>query len=151
MLVIIDFNRTIFDPDTRELMEGARHMLGALARKGARLVLVSKNDRPGEPSRYETLTRLGVVRLFDEIRFVDAKDKTLFGDLMRSYGAQAGHTYVIGDYLYEEIRAGNQCGAITIRFKRGAFASDEPQMPDDEPTATVTRLMDIPELVNETT
>lgn len=146
-LIIVDFNRTLYDPVRDDIIEGAREMLLALSKKGARLVLVSKKEPEGESGRRDALKRMNIAHLFDNIMFVDEKNEELFSGLIRTYGIPIQQTYVIGDYLYDEIRAGNRCGAITIRYKQGKFAALVPKCLDDEPTATVERLTDIPELV----
>lgn len=133
-LVIIDFNRTLYDPDTERLMEGAEAFLSGLTQKGATLVLVSKK----EGSRETKLAELGIADLFTEALFVEQKTEALFREIIMRYGAE--HNYVLGDYLYQEIRAGKLAGATTIHFKNGYFADLEPEHSSDVPDHVVTVL-----------
>lgn len=135
-LIILDFNRTIYDPDTAALSAGAQEMLDALAERGATLVLVSRR----EGDRATTLEELGMSRYFREVCFVDEKDAPLFERLIRAHAASAEETYVIGDHLHSEIRTGNRVGARTIHVKQGKFAGLIPETAADEPWRTVSNL-----------
>lgn len=137
-LAIIDFNRTIYDPDTEELVTGAAEFLAALAKREICMVLLSR-DVGG---RLDILDRLGVKGFFSETVFVADKTAAVMRDVMERYGATPKETFVVGDYLYQDIRAGNQAGAFTIQYKQGPLAGRGPQTPDDIPKAVVKNLID---------
>ena len=42
--VIFDFNRTLYDPDSRQLAEGALQLLGRLRSRGYAMCLISKKS-----------------------------------------------------------------------------------------------------------
>ena len=122
-LLIIDFNGTIYDPESAGLMPGAKELLEGLKAKNIPMMLVSKQvfGREGLPAQ------LGIADYFSEILFVDQKTGKHFLEIMERHGAKPENTYVIGDYLPSEIRAGNEAGAFTIHFKYGHhtdFAED---------------------------
>jgi FMN phosphatase YigB (HAD superfamily) len=102
------------------------------------MVLVSKQ----EDDRRDLLEQTGLSNFFAEIVFTSAKTPELFREVMDRYGAKPCHVWVIGDYLHEEIRAGNQIGAFTIRLKRGVFAQMLPECADDIPNGIVVNLQD---------
>lgn len=130
-LVIIDFNRTLYDPDTEKLMEGADELLQRLSRRNISMVLVSRR----EGAREEILSAFGISPMFNEVIFCEEKTDSLFREIIANYGQK--ENFVIGDYLYQEIRAGNQAGATTIHFKKGKFADIEPTGDMDVPDHTI--------------
>lgn len=144
-LAIIDFNRTIFDPVLGELLPYAKEMLLTLKKNGVLLSLVSRI----EPGRSDILERFGLTALFDSTHFVESKSPELFLQIMTAHRAAPEHTYVIGDYLHEEIRSGNSVGARTIWLHRGAFANLRQESPLDVPWREVKDLQEIIALIEK--
>lgn len=136
-LMIIDYNRTLYDPDKDCLVQGALALLEALKKKEFTLVLVSRKEE-GRSSR---LSELGIEDFFSEILFVEEKSEQLFRAIRTRYIGQ--FCYVLGDYLYQEIRAGNMACAMTIHFKQGKFSDLKPQRLEDIPDAVVTDLSEV--------
>jgi|SRR3989344_8401197 len=120
-LVIIDFNGTVFDPFRDRLMLGAKELLDGLKKREVPIVVVSKQ----ELSSGETLDRLGIANYFSEVAWVEQKTGEQFREIMVRHGAKPEETYVIGDYLASEIRAGVEAGAFTIHYKGGHRSSLE--------------------------
>ena len=141
-LAIIDFNRTIYEPETNGLVPGALAMLQALSAVMP-LVLVSKLEQ----GREEILSALGVDHFFKETVFTPAKSGRLFMDIIARHGAQPHTTYIIGDYFLEEITHGNNIGAKTIWLRRGNFAKHVPKRPEEEAWRTIEDLSEVEELV----
>ena len=132
-LVIVDYNRTIYDPYTNVLMDGALEMLQGLKQKGCTLVLVSRGA-----DREARLRELGLTELFAERLNVWDKTPELFKEIMARHPAEK--TYVIGDHPYQEIRAGNLAGAFTIQFDQGVFADYAPESEADTPRVKIKKL-----------
>ena len=141
-LAIIDFNRTIYDPETGALTPGALDALDFLIQKGFTLVLISKK----EEGRDTKLVELGISNYFAEAMFVEKKTPELFNEILNKYGVLPAETVVLGDHVHSEISAGNAVGAKTIRFRSGKFKDLEPRK-GDEPTYTITQLNEIAELL----
>lgn len=139
MTIIFDFNRTLYNPDTMTLMEGAMAMLRTLKELGHSLYLVSKR----EAGRTKALEELEISEFFTDICFVDTKEAAIEKIIREA----ADTTYVIGDYLHNEIRIGNRLGARTIWFQRGKFAHLTPETRHDIPWRTVQTLDDVPVLI----
>lgn len=136
-LMIIDYNRTLYDPEEDRLVQGALELLHSLKKKELFLVLVSRK----EEGRGARLSELGIEHFFSEILFVEEKTEQLFCDIRARYPSQ--FCYVLGDYLYQEIRAGNLACAVTIHFKHGKFADCVPQGLEDIPNVVVTQLSEV--------
>lgn len=137
-IIIFDFNRTLYDPETDSLMEGAFTVLEALFARGEELHLVSRQ----EGGREDLLQRLGIDYFFTSVHFVPEKTRAHFQDIIASTSDVSREVYVVGDYLKSEIALGNQCGAKTLWLKRGAFADDMP-LPHEEPWRTIHSLKEI--------
>ena len=118
-LTIIDFNGTLYDPFKAALMPGARELLEALKKKGIPVVVVSKQELDGSGR----LEQLGIDEYIDEAIFVDQKTGEHFAEIMERHHTRPEETYVIGDYLASEIRAGVEAGAFTIHYKGGHRSS----------------------------
>jgi HAD superfamily hydrolase (TIGR01509 family) len=138
-LAILDFNRTIYDPETDDLVPGARDALKSLINKGFLLVLVSRQ----EGGRDELLSRFSLTALFQEAVFVPKKDSDLFAGLIEKYGVRPEDTLVVGDYLHEEIRGGNRAGARTVWLKRGPFRHLAQECPEDVPWRTIHEMSEL--------
>ncbi|MDB5237900.1 MAG: hypothetical protein JWM46_170 [Candidatus Kaiserbacteria bacterium] len=141
-LTIIDFNRTVYDPDTGELVPGALALLQSLSARMP-VVLVSRN----EPGRGDIVSELGIASYFAEAIFTPAKSPELFLEIMERHRTHPQETLVIGDYITEEIMHGNKAGARTIRLKRGKFKDHTPKRPEEEAWRTVDDLSEIEELL----
>lgn len=137
--LIFDLNRTLYDPETSELLPDTLPVLQSLKERGIHMHLLSRN----EPGRSNLLHEHGIFDFFDTIQFAEEKSALVFASIIRSIGVAPADIYVIGDYLHEDVRFGNQCGSRTVWLKRGKFSFLQPEGPDDEPWKTVTGLLEI--------
>jgi len=132
MIIILDFNRTIYDPETGDLMPGALELLMYAKEKGAVLHLISKK----EEGREDALAQLGIASYFDSVVFTEEKEPA-----MKALIEGSPHPiYVVGDYLHNEIRFGNRYGAKTIWLRRGRFKGLSSETPEDVPWQTIEEL-----------
>jgi FMN phosphatase YigB (HAD superfamily) len=139
-LTIIDFNRTIYDPDQDGLIDGARELLEALS--GAMpVVLVSKQ----ESGRDDVLERLDIRQYFADVHFTTEKSARMFLDIMRRFGATPHSTLIIGDHPQREIAIGIELGARTVHFKQGRFAGYEYR--SGEPWRVVEHLLEVKKFI----
>ena len=93
-----------------------------------------------EGKRKDKLLQLDIAELFTEMLFVEEKTEALFREIISRYAME--RNYVIGDYLHQEIRAGNLAGAHTIQYKKGRFADLKPESDADIPHTIVEYLPD---------
>ena len=83
-LMIIDYHRTLYDPDTDALVDGAHELLTELKARDVLLVLVSR--REGE--RDKRIQELGISSFFDEVLFVEDKTEQVFRYIRSRYPGQ---------------------------------------------------------------
>lgn len=133
--IIFDWKQTLYDPETKQLIENAVDLLDFLKEKNTRLLLIGKGDSVMDGE----VKRLGVHDYFDKVIFTQtSKNAALF----RPY-FDTDRTIVVGDRVRSELAVGNELGAITIWVRHGKFADELPSRPQEQPTYTVSSLLDV--------
>ena len=140
MKIIFDYNRTLYDPETKSFYPGAVALVSALALKHE-LYLISRR----EPERANYLEQSGLKELFTDIAFVEEKTVALF----QRFAGGDKNTVVIGDRVTEEITIGNRLGLRTVWLKQGKFAAELPGNATEMPTETINCLADISALISQ--
>ncbi len=139
MNIIIDYNRTIFDPETNTLFSGVLELLQRLS-KNYPLFLVSRN----EPGREEQFRSFNIQQYFERVVFVDEKNTQLFQEL----GTGSNQVIVIGDSIRDEISIGNSLGFITVRVKQGKFANEVSGSEKEVPTHAISAIQDLENIIS---
>jgi len=121
-LIILDFNRTLFDPDTNQLIEGALDILRIAKQADYKLVLLAM----AAPSRRELIADLGIADYFEEIILIDAKSQKIFRELEKKYQTDLSRSYVLGDRALGELTHGHKAGWRTVWYRQGRFAEESP-------------------------
>lgn len=139
MKIILDYNRTIFDPESGKLYPGVLELLQRISKKHE-LFLVSKY----EPGRQNTLRELGIDGLFKKIAFVDDKAPELFLELVDG----DKNVLVAGDRVRGEIRVGNALGFITVWVRQGKFVPELPSSPSEEPRYSIGNIIELENIIS---
>jgi FMN phosphatase YigB (HAD superfamily) len=119
---------------------GTIPLLRHLHRHGVRLFVVSF----GEPRiQHDKVRALGLNHhpCIDRVLYADRGNlltkEAAFRLIQRELELPADEMLVVGDRPMSEIRAGNELGMHTVRIRRGEFAAQEPQGPEEEPDFVV--------------
>lgn len=140
--IIFDWKQTLYDPETKLLIDGALELLEFLKQSDVTLALVGK----GGQDMHDEIKRLGVKDYFSHVNFREGpKDPSLYTSLMEKKVPKA--TIFIGDRVRSELAVGNSLGATTIWVKQGEFAAEEPGNPMELPTHTVNSLNELKEFL----
>lgn len=132
--IIFDWKRTLYDPDTKKLIEGAVDLLEFIKARNIPMVLVGK----GEEDMNDEVNRLRLREYFSEIVFAEGeKDPDVFAKYLTR---PPENTLFIGDRVRSELEIGNKLGATTIWVKQGKFATELPENRNQEPDYTVDSL-----------
>jgi FMN phosphatase YigB (HAD superfamily) len=134
--IIFDFNRTLYDPDSRALFEGVHDLLETLNRH-YHLFLMGK----GSIDRQNLITELGLGPYFEDIVVKEEKYLEDF-EFLRSKHPAAEY-YSVGDRIKKEIKFSNLNGMKTIWFKNGKFAGEGPDLEIEQPWKTITNLQEL--------
>lgn len=136
-LIIFDWKRTLYDPDKKELIDGALDLLKFIHKKGIKIILIGKG---GEDMK-EEVKRLQVGDYFFKIVFCDqAKDIEIYRPYITKQNPK--DTLFIGDRIHSELEVGKKLGATTVWIRQGKFATEEPQTVDQQPDFTISTLND---------
>lgn len=103
-IIILDFNKTIYNPYEGCLYRGTYSLLQKL-NKNYYLILVTT----ASPSRFKDIQNLNLNKYFKKIFIVRRKNLSLYRNI-----SIAKTTILIGDNLKEEIRIGNKLKLKTI-------------------------------------
>lgn len=138
-LIIFDWKRTLYNPDTQKLIGGADTVLAQIKSKQIPLILLGKG---GEDMDKE-VKRLNVKKFFNKILFVgEEKTPEDFKPFLDPDNPKC--TWVIGDRIKTEIAVANSLGMTTIWFKSGKFAEETPEIQTEEPDYIIKSLSEIP-------
>lgn len=139
---IFDWKRTLYNPESRQLIAGSIAVLQFLKGSGEQLSLVGK----GSDDMHSEVARLGVRAFFDTVTFREGdKDEALFADLVDPVSPEK--TVIIGDRARSEIAVGSSLGATTIWVRQGRFANEEPEYPAQQPSYTIYSLEELIPLI----
>ncbi len=130
MIIIMDWMRTLYDPECGELMPGAIDLLRNLSPEH-RLVLIS--CREGDHA--EHLDAFGIRQYFHSIFLVEEKTEELLRQIIGKEPC-----VIISDRIRDDIAIGNNVGATTIWLTAGQSEGEEPRSDAERPTHTITSL-----------
>ncbi|MCL5432656.1 MAG: HAD hydrolase-like protein [Patescibacteria group bacterium] len=140
--VIFDWKRTLYDPDSKTLINGVFDILEFLRGKKIKLVLIGK----GGKEMFNEVKRLKVEKYFLEIIFNEGpKDETLYKKFVSP--RSPGSTIFVGDRIRSELAIGNKLGAVTVWFKNGKFSKEGPLDKSQIPTHTIKSLSEVKSLM----
>ncbi len=138
--ILIDFNRTIFDPDRDKMYPKALDTLQYLA-QSYDLYLISKV----ESNRTEKLKKLKIKDLFREVHFVEEKTEKLFEEILQVYDKKS--SYVIGDVSVNEIAIGIKIETNTIWVRQGKFKNVELPPWHKKPTHIIKKIEEVRNII----
>lgn len=141
-IIIFDFNRTLYDPESNKLLPNCKRVLIALKERKYHLYLLAM----ATPSRNKKIETLGLNTFFEEIILTDDKNKKMFNKFI-SLKKITQNSFVVGDRVKKEIALGNHFGLQTIWLKRGKFSSQLPANLLEKPKYTVTELKELLEIL----
>ncbi len=129
-----------------KLFVGSLSLLRFLAARGVRNFIVSF----GEPkTQHEKVKALGLDRepVVEQIFYADRKNtltkEEAFRQIQKKTGLPAEQILIVGDRPSSEIRAGKNLGMHTVRIRRGEFATQSPQGPEEEPDYVIRNISEV--------
>jgi len=142
--IIFDWKRTLYNPDEKVLISGAKELLDLVKEKNIPMILIGKG---GEDMESE-LERLKMRDYFSDVFFQEGeKDIELFRKYVDVNNPKS--TIIIGDRVRSELQIGNILGATTIWVRQGKFADEEPENASQKPDFVVRELGEIKEVLEK--
>ncbi|MGM0565684.1 MAG: tRNA pseudouridine(55) synthase TruB [Bacteroidota bacterium] len=139
--VIFDFNRTLYDPEKENLMEGARRLLNSLKKRGIKMALLSVTS---SGDREQLIASLDLHSYFEETLVLSGnKEPEHFVELSQKMQVDPEKCLVIGDRIKQEIHSANLAGMKTCWLQRGKFKKEKPDIQDEKPDYTINNLHEV--------
>jgi len=139
--VIFDFNRTLYNPEKENMMEGARRLLNSLRKRGIKMALLSMTSS-GE--REQLISSLDLHSYFEETLVLSGTKKPEhFIELSQKLQVEPEKCIVIGDRIKQEIHSANLAGMKTCWLQRGKFKKEMPDIQDEKPDYTINNLHEV--------
>ncbi len=140
MKIIFDYNRTLYDPETKQLFPGVLPLLEKLAKKH-HLYLISK----AEFGREYQLEAFGLAPLFKRIMLISTKTTEVFRTLVDHHD----DVLVVGDRVRDEIRIAKELRYKTVWIQQGFFRKEIPRNNREEPDHIVRNVPQLSKLLLE--
>lgn len=144
-IIIFDFNRTLYDPERRVLVDDALVVLQTLCQRGFFLYLLSH----AVPWRVRLLDESGLRQYFAKIAMGEHKTLDQVLEIIREAEADLAQSFMIGDRVKKEVVLGRAAGLKTIWVRQGKFSEECPSGQEEEPDFTVESLGEIIPLITE--
>ncbi len=119
-----------------------------LRSQGVLCLLLSSGLHRRQSTKIE---KLGLCDAFDEVMINDADRGVLLSECLRylleKHRLRGGEVLLVGDRPSEEIRAGNDLGALTAQMMHGRFSSFEPRDERERPDYRISGVFQVPTLL----
>jgi len=146
MIVILDFNRTLFDPEKNQFFPETENLLNLLKNRGYKLTLIAIEKSE------ERLKRISVIKsYFDFIKIVKEKKESDFKEILEKFNCQPQEAIVIGDRVKIELKIGNKLNINTIWIKQGKFSTETPEEENEVPKLVFKNLAQLITFLNNET
>jgi FMN phosphatase YigB (HAD superfamily) len=140
--VIFDWKRTLYDPDSKTLINGTVEVLEMLSNRNIPMFLIGK----GDDDMYGEVVRLNVGKFFKEVKFVKGeKDPEYYKPYIDTLNPS--QTLIIGDRARSELSAGKSLSTTTIWVRQGKFADELPEDEQLNPDYQVKSLIELKSLL----
>lgn len=143
-IIIFDFNRTLYDPVNKKIFPGADEILKKMKRLGFELFLVAQ-DRDGQ--RYEIIEKTNILIFFDKVSVLPEKNFDCFKAILEE-NIDRSSSFVVGDYIRQEILFGNILGLKTIWIKDNSLSGNFPVVSEEHPNFVVNSINEILGIIN---
>lgn len=140
--IIFDFNRTLFDPEKKQLFKGVINILEKLS-KSYKLALISS----GSQKRGKIISNLGLEKYFTKVLVISEKKQKYFQNCAKTLNCKFNEVLVVGDRVKSEIKTVNSSGMISVWLKKGKFASELPKTLEEKPNFIILSLSGITKIL----
>ncbi len=141
-LIIFDWGRTLYNPETKDIFGETIPTLDYLKPK-YRLAIVSLVVNGDIESRREILNKNKLEKYFELISFTTEDKDALYKETLRKLGVDAKEAIIVDDRVIRGIKWGNQNATTTIWLQKGKFENELPDAETGTPTFTIKNLREI--------
>jgi FMN phosphatase YigB (HAD superfamily) len=143
-LIVFDWGRTLYDPETEKLFPDTIEVLERLSQKYTlAIVALATAGEKKIKERLQIIKENNLEQYFTSILF-DVKDKDImYVKTLKDLKFKPKEVIIVDDRIIRGIKWGNKNGAPTIWFQNGKFKDELPNEYTGEPTYTIHSLSDI--------
>lgn len=148
-LVILDWGRTLYNPESGALFADTRRVLQELKGRACTLAIVALATAGQEKieARKRIIVEEDIEHYFRCIKFdIENKDQ-MYVDTLRELGASTQETTIVDDRVARGIQWGNIHGCATVWVQNGKFAGELPNETTGQPTHTIRSIGELPTVV----
>jgi FMN phosphatase YigB (HAD superfamily) len=138
-IIIWDFNRTLYNPDTGTLIENAKEIVRYGFESGYVNILFSKNTI-GQTTVDQLLSTFFLRAYFDAIIENPEKNINHLTAQLENYHLDKSNSFFISDRAWTDIPIGNTLGLRTVWFQNGKFAHEKPRAKLEQPRYIINTL-----------
>ena len=148
-IIIWDFNRTIYNPDTQTLIEHAGEVIQYAQQQKYKNIIFSKNNAGTLPVQ-QLLATFQLDSFFND--FVENTEKSISTliPILKKYHVNKKLSFFISDRAQSDIPIGNALGLQTVWFRNGKFANEEPREKSEFPHYTITNFLEFKNILQST-
>ncbi len=141
-LIIFDWGRTLYDPETKDVFLGVPEMLRTLSNQYKLAIVCLATD--GDFDRRKKIMKdSGVEELFSLILMAEGNKDLLYEKALSELGFVPKDVIIVDDRTLRGIRWGNANGATTVWVCKGKFSNELPNEETGEPDYTVTEVTEL--------
>ncbi len=147
-LIIFDWGRTLYNPETERLFSDTIEVLDHLSQKYIlAIVALATAGEEKIQERLRIIKENNLEQYFESILF-DTKDKdSMYAKTLRALELKPEEAVIVDDRVIRGIKWGNQNGTTTIWFRNGKFKDELPNEETGKPTYTVHHLSEFNEMI----
>lgn len=109
-LIIFDFYKTLFNPETGELFSGIKKILASICLKIPSVLITFRGEE-----RKKQIKKLNIEKYFQKIIYCSIKNKETYIKVLTEYNASPEESIIVGDNEEEEIKIGKNLGTEIIK------------------------------------
>ena len=143
-LIIFDWGRTLYNPETEKLFPDTIKILEYLSNKYTlAIVALATAGREKIQERLQIIKENNLGKYFTSILF-DIKDKdSMYEKTLKDLEVDPKDVIIVDDRIIRGIKWGNKNGTITVWFQNGKFKNEPPDEDTGEPTYIIHSLLDL--------
>ncbi len=135
-IIIFDFYRTLYNPETNCLYQGTEQVLEKLRERGYDLYLLTW----AEEYRKNLISTLGIESYFSRVIFIHESKEEGFQEILKNPDIEREASFVIGDRVTQEIFYGNKFGFQTVWIQHGEYTYEFSQNKEEMPKYIIVSL-----------
>ncbi|MBL7045891.1 MAG: HAD family hydrolase [Parcubacteria group bacterium] len=139
-LVIFDWGRTLWNPETQKLFNKVPQVLEFLTRKGYTLSIVALATDGDTKRRLDALKASAIEDCFAKTLFRETGKDKMYKETLKELKFESSETIIIDDRVVRGIKFANKYGCKSIWIQSLKFREEYPTEETGKPTYTIDKI-----------